>query len=94
MQTNTLLGGLIGSSTVSVAVQPMAATLMIKLSTVYRLGLLLLFDRFGRYACNTSLSVPTASGFYTSRMSLRCCHAQGDSDIVLGPDWVSASGVC
>ena len=86
-----MLLGLINSSTVSVAVQPVTATSLIALPTVYRLGLLPLFDRFGYYICDT-LSIPTSNGFYTSRMSLRCCRAPGESDIVLGSDWVSVNG--
>ena len=31
-------------------------------------------------------------GFYTFRMSLQCCHVLEESDIVLGSDWVFASG--
>jgi len=91
MQGNTLFG-LIHSSTVSVAVQPTAVTSTITLAAVHRLGLLPLFDRYGRYACSAPLSIPTTNGFYTCRTSLRCCHAPGESDIVLGSDWIFASG--
>lgn len=87
-----MLAGLINSSTVSVVVEPMTTMSTISLSPVYRLGLLPLFNRFGRYSCETSLSVPTNGGFYTCRMSLNCCHAPGESDITLGSDWVFASG--
>ena len=80
------------ASTVSVDIQPTATTSTIALATVYRLGLLPDFDRYGRYTCDSSVSVPTKNGFYTSRTHLRCSHVSGESDIVLGSDWVSASG--
>ena len=50
MQNNVLFG-LIGSSKVSVTVQPTTFMSTITLSTVYRLGLLPLFDQFDHYAC-------------------------------------------
>ena len=86
-----MLSGLVNSSTVSVEVQPTATMSTIALAAVYRLGLLAKFDRFGRYICDPLLSVPTTSGFYTLRTSLRCSHASGDSDIILGSDWISAT---
>ena len=64
----------------------------IALPTVFRLGLLPLFDRFGLYACTVSLSVPTNNGFYTSTTSLKCRHELEESDITLGSDWVLANG--
>ena len=87
-----MISGLVNSSTVSVAVQSTAAASTIALSAVYRLGLIPTFDRFGRYACDVPLSVPTRSGFYTSRIPLKCHHASEESDIVLGSDWLFASG--
>ena len=87
-----MFSGLINSSTVSVDIQPTATTSTIALATVYQLGLLPEFDRYGRYTCDPSLSVPTNNGFYTSRTPLLCSHVSGESDIVLGSDWVSASG--
>ena len=87
-----MLSGLINSSTVSVAVQPTAAASTIALSAVYRLNLIPTFDRFGRYTCDAPLSVPTSNGFYTFRMPLKCHHVPGESDIVLGSDWLFTSG--
>ena len=51
-----------------------------------------LFDRFGPYTCDDTLLVPTSNGFYTPRTPLRDVHAPGESDIILGSDWVSATG--
>ena len=87
-----MLSGLINSSAVSVEVEPMITTSTIKLSTVYRLNLTPKFDRYGRYTCDGPFSVPTSKGFYTCRTPLRCSHASGEADVVLGFDWVSASG--
>jgi hypothetical protein len=89
-----MLVGLIVSIPVSVAVEPTTATSTILFSTVYRLQLLVLpkFDRFGLYTCDTSLSVPTRTGFYTSKLFLRCSHTPGESDITLGSDRMSACG--
>jgi len=87
-----MLSGLINSSTVSVDILPVSPTSTIALATVYRLGLLPKFDRFGRYTCDPQLSVPTSSGFYTSRTPLRCSHTLGESDITLGSDWVAVTG--
>jgi len=86
-----MLSGVANSFPVSVVVQPMTNISTITFSAVYQLGFLPLLDRYGHYTCETHLSVPTDNGFYTSWASLRCCHA-GESDIVLGLDWVSASG--
>ena len=86
-----MLSGLVNPSTVSVEVQPMATTSTIALAAVRQLGLLAKFDHFGRYICNPLLSVLTSGGFYTSRTSLRCSHASGDSDIILGSDWISVT---
>ena len=86
-----MLSGLANSFPVSMVVQPMTTMSTITFSAAYRLGLLPLFDRYGHYACDIHLSVPTNGGFYTSRKSLRCCHVSGESDIVLGSDWASAS---
>jgi hypothetical protein len=87
-----MLSGLIHSSSVSVEVQPTTMTSIITLAAVYRLGLLPKLDRLGRYTCDVSLSIPTNSGFYTSQMLLRCSHMRGENDIVLGSDWMSATG--
>lgn len=87
-----MLSGLINSSIVSVVIEPTTTTSTITLSAIYRLGLLPVFNRFGQYTCDTSLSVPTHDGFYTSGMFLRCCHLPRESDIILGSDWVTASG--
>ena len=87
------LPGFTGSSSVSVSVEPTASRSAIALSSAYRLQLLPLFDRFGRYACDVTLSVPTRSGSYTSRVSLECLHESNDTEIVLGPDWMSACSV-
>ena len=87
-----MFAGLINSVTVSVAIRPTIPTSTITLSAVYRLQLIPIFDRFGLLLCDTPLSVPTANGFYTSKLSLRCCHNSGESDIVLGSDWISACG--
>jgi len=75
-----------------VEVQPTTTTSTITLATVYRLGLLPKLDRFGRNTCDTTLSIPTSSGFYTSQTPLRCSHTPGENDIVLGSDWISATG--
>ena len=46
----------------------------------------------GLYTCDTPLSVLTRTGFYTSKLSLRCSHTPGESDAILGPDWMLACG--
>ena len=86
------LSGLINSSPVSLEVQPTAVRSTIALAVVYRLQLLPKFDRFGHYTCDSALSVPTSNGFYTSRTPLLCSNASEDHDIVLGSDWISATG--
>ena len=87
-----MLVGLISSVPVSVTIQPGVPTSTITLSAAYRLELLPLFDRSGLYTCNTSLSVPTNNGFYTSKVTLQCSHTPGECDIILGSDWTSACG--
>jgi len=47
---------------------------------VYLVGLVPILDCSYHYACDTRLSV------------LRSCYVLGESDIALGPDWVSVSG--
>lgn len=74
-------------------VQPTTTMSTISFSTVYRLGLLPILNQFGHYVCDSSLSVPTDGGFYTSQIPLRCCHTpEEESDVVLGSDWVSVNG--
>ena len=87
-----MLSGTISSSLVSVVVQPTTTISTIALSTVFRLGLVPLFNRSGHYTCEVFLSIPTIDGFYTSRTYLRCCHVSGNIEIVLGSDWVVACG--
>ena len=84
--------GLINSSMVSVVVQPMSTISTIVLPIVYWLGLFPLFDHFSCYMCDSPLSIPTTNSFYTSRTPLRCVHVPGESDIILGSDWMSATG--
>ena len=81
--------GFVGSSPVSISVVPTVSRSTITLSSVYRLQLLPLFDRFGRYACDVCFSVPTSGGFYTSKISLECSHVTGDAEITLGSDWMT-----
>jgi hypothetical protein len=52
-----------------------------------------LFDYFGHYVCDASLSIPTRSGFYASKVSLECSHTHKDTEIILGLDRVSACSV-
>ena len=85
-----MLVGLITSIPVSVAVEPTTATSTILLSAVYRLQLLPKFDCFSLYTCDTLLSVPTRTGFYTSKLSLQCSHTPGESEVILSSDWMSA----
>ena len=85
-----ILPGFTNSLSVSISIEPTASRSTITLSLVYRLGLAPLFNRFGRYTCDTSVSVPTRGGFYTSKFSFECSHAPGDAEIVLGSDWMSA----
>jgi len=85
-----ILPGFTGSSPVSISVDPTAAQSTIALSSVHRLKLLPLFNRFGRYVCDIPLSIPTRGGFYTSKVSLECSHEPGDAEVILGPDWFSA----
>lgn len=87
-----MLSGLINSSCVSVEVQPATSASTITLAAVYNLGLLPKLDRFGRYTCDVPLSIPTHTGFYTCQMPLQCSHARGGSDVVLGWNWMSATG--
>ena len=87
------LPGFTGSSPVSVLVEPTTSRSAIALSLVYRLQLLPLFDRFGHYTCDITLSVPTCSGCYTSKLSLECSHDLKGTEIVLGLDWMSACSV-
>ena len=70
----------------------MTAMSTIFFSTVYRLGLLPILNRFGHYVCDSSLSVSTSSGFYTSQIPLRCCHTQDENDVVPSSDWMFANG--
>ena len=87
-----MLSGILNSSSMSIVVQPMTTMSTISFPTVYRLGLLPILNRFGHYVCNSSLSVPTSRGFYTSQISLRCCHTLDEDDVILGSDWVSVNG--
>ena len=91
--SQNMLVGLINSVPVSVAVQPATSTSTITLSAAFQHQLLPIFDRFGLYTCNISLSVPTNNGFYTSKLSLQCSHTPGESDIILGSDWMSTCSV-
>jgi hypothetical protein len=50
-------------------------------------------DRFGCYGCEIPLSVPTRSGFCTSKISLQCSHAPRDADVAHGSDWISICSV-
>jgi len=52
------LPGFTGSSPVSVLVKPTASQSAIALGSVYRLQLLPLFNHFGHYTCDITLSVP------------------------------------
>ena len=79
-----MLIGLIASIPVSVAVEPTTMRSTIVLSTVYRLQLLPKFDRFDLYTRDTSMSIPTRTGFYTSRLSLRCSRTPGETNVILG----------
>ena len=88
-----MLVGLVNSIPVSIVVQPRTPTSTITLSAAYRLQLLPLFDRFGVYTCDTSFSVPIGNGYHTSKPSLQCPHASGESDVVLGYDWTPACRV-
>ena len=83
-----ILPGFTNSSSVSVSVEPNTPLSTIALSSAHRLELLPLFNRFGRYACDITLSVPTRGGFYTSNVSLGCSHAPGGAEITLGLDWI------
>ena len=85
-----ILPGFTGSSPVSISVEPTAARSAIALSSAHRLKLLPLFNRFGHYVCDIPLSIPTRSGFYTSKISLECSHEPGTAEIILGLDWCSA----
>ena len=49
-----------------------------------------LFDRFGRYACDVSLSVPTRGGF-TLVKCLSNFHVPGGAEVVFRLDWIAAS---
>lgn len=88
-----LVSGLTNSSSVSISVEPNAPRSMIAFASAFRLGLLPLFDRRGCSVCEASLSVPTRSGFYTSKISLECSHKLESAEIVLGPDWMTACSV-
>jgi len=85
-----ILPGFIGHLSVSISVEPNTSRSTIALSSAYRLELLPVFDRFGHYICDTSLSVPTRNGFYTSKVLLECSHTPKDAEIILGLDWISA----
>ena len=50
-----------------------------------------LFDRLGRSTCDGLLSILTGNGFCNSRIPL-CTHTPGESNIILGSDWVFAIG--
>jgi hypothetical protein len=84
-----ILPGFTGSSAVSVSIEPNVSRSTISLSSVYRLQLLPLFDRYGRYLCEVPVCVPTRGGFYTSKIPLECSCATRDADIILGSDWIS-----
>jgi hypothetical protein len=84
-----ILPGFTGSSHISISVNPNTSCSTIALSSVYRLGLLPIFDKFGCHSCEVTLSVPTRSGFYTSKFPPDCLHTLGDADITLGSEWVS-----
>ena len=60
--------------------------------TVYWLQLLSKFNHFGLYTCDTSFSVPTKIGFYTSKPSLQCSHTPGENDVILGSDQMFTCG--
>lgn len=84
-----MLVGVINSVPVSILVEPATSISTISFAAAYRLQLNPLFNRFGFYSCDASLSVPTANGFYTSKIALQCSHTSVESDVVLGHDWVS-----
>ena len=85
-----ILPGFTGSSPVSVSVEPDVSRSTLALSSAYKLQLLPLFDRFGRYACDIPISIPTRGGFYTSKVSLECSHEPRDAEVILGLDWITA----
>jgi hypothetical protein len=90
-EISMILPGYTGSSTISVSIEPTASRSTVSLGFLYRLQLLPIFDRYGRYVCEIPVCVPTRGGFYTSNLSLQCSHATGNADITLGSDWISTS---
>jgi len=85
-----MLSGLAGSSSISISVEPNAPQSTIAFSSVHRLKLLPLLNPSGHSVCDTSLSVPTRSGFYTCKIALECSHMHENTEVVLGSDWISA----
>ena len=73
-----ILPGFTGSSPVSISVEPNTSRSTIVFSLAYQLQLLPLFDRFGRYVCDVTLSAPTRSGFYTFKIFLDCSQGRRD----------------
>ena len=65
-----ILTGFTNSSPIPVSIEPDTPPSTIALSSAHRLQLLPIFNRFGRYACDVALSVPTRGGSYTSNVSL------------------------
>ena len=65
----------------------------ISLSAIYRLGLVLLLDLFGRWTYKGPLSVSTRNGHYTSTISFTCVHSLDAADIILGVGWTSTCSV-
>ena len=85
-----ILPGFTDSSLVSTSFKPTALWSSIGFSLVYQLQLPL-FNHFGHYICDISLSVPTCDSFYKAcNISLECSHIPGDTEIDLGSDWISS----
>ena len=71
--------------TASVEVQLIATASKIAFAATHRLVLRKIRSLW------SPLSAPTSGDLHTSRTSLRCSHASGESGIVLGSDWTSVT---
>jgi len=90
---HTMLVGPVNSAPVSLAIQYSTNGLNINNYPIRSLPTLTpLLDQLGLYTCNISLSVPTSNGFCTSKLPLQCSHTPGESDIILGSEWMSTCG--